>query len=81
MLFSSLCSAGTDSMHVVDDLCCCPPRNYPQAEETIVKQKYDKEYLPITGFPEFTKHAALLAYGKDSKPLKEGRVCQHAGSP
>lgn len=45
-----------------------------QAEESIVKAKYDKEYLPITGFPEFTKHAALLAYGKDSAPLKEDRV-------
>jgi len=45
-----------------------------QAEESIVAGKYDKEYLPITGFPEFTKHAALLAYGKDSAPLKEGRI-------
>jgi len=45
-----------------------------QAEESIIKAKYDKEYLPITGFPEFTKHAALLAYGKDSAPLKEDRI-------
>ncbi|KAL7007640.1 aspartate transaminase aat1 [Cystobasidiomycetes sp. EMM_F5] len=45
-----------------------------QAEEAIVKAKYDKEYLPITGYPEFTKHAALLAYGKDSKPLKDGTI-------
>jgi len=45
-----------------------------QAEESIVAGKYDKEYLPITGFPEFTKHAALLAYGKHSAPLKEGRI-------
>ncbi|KAH8920903.1 hypothetical protein BT69DRAFT_1308919 [Atractiella rhizophila] len=45
-----------------------------KAEESIVKAKYDKEYLPITGFGEFTKNAAILAYGKDSTPLKEGRV-------
>ncbi|SCZ99329.1 BZ3500_MvSof-1268-A1-R1_Chr7-2g09486 [Microbotryum saponariae] len=45
-----------------------------EADERILAQKYDKEYLPITGFPDFTKHAALLAYGKDSAPLKEGRV-------
>jgi len=45
-----------------------------KAEESIVAGKYDKEYLPITGFPEFTKHAAILAYGKDSAPLKEGRI-------
>ncbi|SGY78653.1 BQ5605_C008g04908 [Microbotryum silenes-dioicae] len=45
-----------------------------EADERILAQKYDKEYLPITGFPDFTKHAALLAYGKDSAPLKEGRI-------
>lgn len=45
-----------------------------QVDEQIVQAKNDKEYLPITGFPEFTKQAAILAYGKDSKPLQEGRV-------
>ncbi|WAQ82826.1 hypothetical protein PtA15_3A190 [Puccinia triticina] len=45
-----------------------------QAEAAIVAAKYDKEYLGITGFPEFTKRAALLAYGSDSAPLKEGRI-------
>ena len=53
------------------------PRTYLiriQAEEAIVAAKYDKEYLPITGFPDFTKHAAILAYGKDSAPLKENRI-------
>lgn len=45
-----------------------------QADELIIASKYDKEYLPITGFPEFTKQAAILAYGTDSAPLKEGRV-------
>jgi aspartate aminotransferase len=44
------------------------------AEESIVRAKYDKEYLPITGFANFTKSAALLAYGKDSKPLQENRI-------
>jgi aspartate aminotransferase len=45
-----------------------------QAEELILGQKGDKEYLPITGLAEFTKNAAILAYGKDSAPIKEGRV-------
>lgn len=45
-----------------------------QAEAAIVAAKYDKEYLGITGFPQFTKHAAILAYGSDSAPLKEGRI-------
>lgn len=40
----------------------------------MLKQLLDKEYLPITGLAEFTKNAALLAYGKDSKPLQENRV-------
>jgi aspartate aminotransferase len=37
--------------------------------------KLDKEYAGITGLADFTKNAAVLAYGKDSKPVKEGRVC------
>ena len=45
-----------------------------QAEDLIYKQKNDKEYLPITGLAEFTKQAAILAYGKDSPPLLENRV-------
>jgi len=45
-----------------------------QAEESIVKAKYDKEYAGITGVPDFTKQAAKLAYGESSKPLKEGRI-------
>lgn len=35
----------------------------------------DKEYLPITGLPEFVKNAALLAYGAESKALENGAVC------
>ncbi|KAK5116361.1 hypothetical protein LTR62_007908 [Meristemomyces frigidus] len=45
-----------------------------QAEQEIVKKKLDKEYAGITGVPEFVKGAALLAYGPNSAPLKEGRV-------
>ncbi|BGP15452.1 hypothetical protein JCM10213_005132 [Rhodosporidiobolus nylandii] len=44
------------------------------AEDKVIQQRKDKEYLPITGLGEFTKAAATLAYGEDSKPLKEGRV-------
>ncbi|TFK41106.1 glutamic oxaloacetic transaminase AAT1 [Crucibulum laeve] len=45
-----------------------------KAEELLTSSKPDKEYLPITGLPEFTKKAALLAYGADSEPLKQGAV-------
>ncbi|KAI0735222.1 PLP-dependent transferase [Earliella scabrosa] len=45
-----------------------------KAEELLVQQNPDKEYLPITGLPEFTQSAAKLAYGADSVPLKESRV-------
>ncbi|TYJ56544.1 hypothetical protein B9479_002791 [Cryptococcus floricola] len=45
-----------------------------KAEDILHKQRLDKEYLPITGAAEFTKLASELAYGKDSKPLKEGRL-------
>ena len=45
-----------------------------KAEETLIAQNPDKEYLPITGLPEFAASAAKLAYGADSLPLKEGRV-------
>jgi aspartate aminotransferase len=45
-----------------------------KAEEILTANKPDKEYLPITGLPEFTKAAAKLAYGADSKPLLENSV-------
>ncbi|PWN87674.1 hypothetical protein FA10DRAFT_273003 [Acaromyces ingoldii] len=45
-----------------------------KAEELILSQKGDKEYLPITGLADFTKNAAKLAYGADSKPLLEDRI-------
>jgi len=44
------------------------------AEDKVISQRNDKEYLPITGLNSFTNAAATLAYGEDSKPLKEGRV-------
>ena len=44
------------------------------AEQRVVQQNLDKEYAGITGVPDFTKSAALLAYGPDSTPLKEGRI-------
>lgn len=43
--------------------------------EELLAGKNDKEYLPITGFTEFTKMAARLAYGMDSNLLKDGKVC------
>ncbi|KAF9428066.1 aspartate transaminase aat1 [Podila epigama] len=45
-----------------------------KAEAKIMEDLLDKEYAGITGVPEFTKGAAILAYGADSAPLKEGRV-------
>ena len=44
------------------------------AEQKVVMSNLDKEYAGITGVPEFTKAAALLAYGPDSSALKEDRV-------
>lgn len=37
-------------------------------------QNNDKEYLPITGFPDLAKNALLLAYGANSQPFKDGRI-------
>ncbi|CAD6579059.1 MAG: aspartate transaminase aat1 [Tremellales sp. Tagirdzhanova-0007] len=45
-----------------------------KAEKMLFEAKGDKEYLPITGLGSFTKLAAELAYGKDSKPLVEKRL-------
>jgi len=45
-----------------------------KAEERITSTRPDKEYLPITGLPEFNKKAALLAYGVDSIPLKQDAI-------
>ncbi|CAG8464285.1 2883_t:CDS:2 [Acaulospora colombiana] len=45
-----------------------------KAEKKISEDKLNKEYLPITGLPSFTNEAAILAYGADSEPLKEGKI-------
>ncbi|KIM48153.1 hypothetical protein M413DRAFT_439876 [Hebeloma cylindrosporum] len=45
-----------------------------KAEEIVQSSKPDKEYLPITGLPEFTKNSALLAYGAESDVIKQGTV-------
>ncbi|KAG7450456.1 glutamic oxaloacetic transaminase AAT1 [Guyanagaster necrorhizus] len=45
-----------------------------KAEDLIATNHPDKEYLPITGLPEFTKNAARLAYGADSVPLSQGAI-------
>jgi len=45
-----------------------------KAEELISAGNPDKEYLGITGLPDFTKNAAKLAYGVDSAPLKANSV-------
>lgn len=45
-----------------------------KAEKQLFEKLGDKEYLPITGLGEFTKLAAELAYGKDSKPIVEKRL-------
>ncbi|KAJ9092061.1 hypothetical protein QFC19_008835 [Naganishia cerealis] len=45
-----------------------------KAEQQLAKAGHDKEYLPITGLPEFVNAAVKLAYGENSKPLQEGRI-------
>lgn len=40
-----------------------------KAEEKVIASRLNKEYAGITGVPEFTKSAAVLAYGKDSSAL------------
>jgi aspartate aminotransferase len=47
-----------------------------EAEEQIVKSQLDKEYAGITGVPSFTKAAALLAYGRDSRAIKDDTVAK-----
>ncbi|KAI1287171.1 aspartate aminotransferase [Xylaria venustula] len=46
------------------------------AEEKVVAAKLNKEYAGITGVPEFTKAAAVLAYGKDSSALDRLAITQ-----
>jgi aspartate aminotransferase len=51
-----------------------------QAEDLLRASNPDKEYLPITGLPEFTKNATKLAYGADSAPLNANAVCTPTSS-
>src|SRR3569833_353170 len=37
-----------------------------KADDKVIASRMNKEYAGITGVPEFTKGAAILAYGKDS---------------
>ncbi|KAI1361403.1 aminotransferase [Xylaria arbuscula] len=46
------------------------------AEKKVVDAKLNKEYAGITGVPEFTKAAAILAYGKDSSALDRLAITQ-----
>lgn len=46
-----------------------------EAEEIIVSQKLDHEYLPITGLAEFNRAAIRFAFGEDCSALKNGQVC------
>ncbi|ROT38593.1 aspartate aminotransferase [Sodiomyces alkalinus F11] len=46
------------------------------AEQKIVEEKLNKEYAGITGVPEFTKAAAVLAYGADSPALSRLAITQ-----
>lgn len=46
-----------------------------QAEELIVSQKLDKEYLPISGNAEFCKEAIKLALGDNHPAIADGLVC------
>ncbi|KAI1761603.1 aspartate aminotransferase [Hypoxylon sp. FL1150] len=46
------------------------------AEDNVISKRLNKEYLGITGLPEFTKAAAELAYGKDSSALERLVITQ-----
>jgi len=45
-----------------------------KAEERVVAQKNNKEYLPIDGFAAFNKVSAELMFGADSDLLKDGKI-------
>ncbi|KAK0613682.1 pyridoxal phosphate-dependent transferase [Immersiella caudata] len=46
------------------------------AEDKVIASRLNKEYAGITGVPEFTKAAAVLAYGKDSSALDRLAITQ-----
>jgi len=45
-----------------------------RAEQILIDKKMDKEYAGIAGVADFTKSAALLAYGQDSPSISESRL-------
>ncbi|KAK3311904.1 pyridoxal phosphate-dependent transferase [Apodospora peruviana] len=47
-----------------------------KAEDKVIASRMNKEYAGITGVPEFTKAAAVLAYGKDSSALDRLAITQ-----
>lgn len=48
-----------------------------QAEEIISSSHLDHEYLPIVGNSKFCQAAAELAFGKDSKVIKQNIVSKY----
>ncbi|EPE28532.1 PLP-dependent transferase [Glarea lozoyensis ATCC 20868] len=46
------------------------------AENKVIEQKLNKEYAGITGVPDFTKAAAVLAYGEGSSALDRVVITQ-----
>lgn len=50
-----------------------------KAEEVIARKKLDKEYLGITGLPEFNKSAIKLALGENSQVVSQGLVASAQG--
>jgi aspartate/tyrosine/aromatic aminotransferase len=45
-----------------------------EIEKDLVNENLDKEYIPQEGLKEFLQASALILFGEDSKPLKDGRV-------
>ncbi|OLY83686.1 Aspartate aminotransferase, mitochondrial [Smittium mucronatum] len=45
-----------------------------KAEDFIISQRLDKEYIPIIGLDSFNQAAIKFAYGENSAPLKENRI-------
>jgi aspartate aminotransferase len=50
-----------------------------KAEEVISRKKLDKEYLGITGSPDFNKSAIKLALGENSQIITQGLVASAQG--
>lgn len=51
-----------------------------KAEEIVLNDpSYNKEYLPIAGFPAFREASRKFLLGEDAKAIKENRVCTVQG--